>query len=109
MRRAAALAAFRRLAACQGPSFSTLARSIAQPVGREYLVVNATKASLTVPTRGFAAEPAPAPGASKGYVKQVYLYLSACQVIGSLGRQSCLSSLNDDHQAIWMAQNLSKS
>lgn len=70
------MAAFRRLAAVQSSAFSTLSRSGLQQ-GSEACVVNAAKASLTVPNRGFAAEPAPAPTAGKGYVKQVCFFTLA--------------------------------
>ena len=72
MRRAAALATLRRLAACQSRSFASLTRSVA-PEQTQAGLLNAAKASLAAPSRGFAAEPAPAaaPGTSKGYVKSV--------------------------------------
>ena len=76
MRKVAALAALRRLAASQSRALSTLSRSAITSEPVEAGVLDAAKAgSSVVQTRSFAAEPAKAPAASasKGYVKSVSL------------------------------------
>ena len=56
MRKVAALAALRRLAACEAKIASPLFRSAG-----EVTPINAAKSSLPFQSRGFAAEPAPEP------------------------------------------------
>ena len=80
MRKVAALAALRRLAASQSRALSTLSRTAITSEPVDAGVLNAAKAgSSIVQTRNFAAEPAKAPAASasKGYVKSVGLKILA--------------------------------
>lgn len=76
--RAAVASALKRLAAAQNGSFSTLtSRSLGSASQGEPILeaglLNAARASVSLSSRGFAAEPAEAPaeGLSKGYVKSV--------------------------------------
>jgi len=82
MRKVAALAALRRLAASQSRALSTLSRTAISEPNEAGLLFAVKASNSVVQTRSFAAEPAKAPSASasKGYVKSVSFPISGIEV-----------------------------